>query len=204
MTNNVDFLKPVQVYSLVSDTWSDAEVKVVTCNRVVFKRGDMEEVLPIDSDLFRNRKESRAVPKDNRLDLTKPLVLYVDGCEDVPVKYVGPLHESSRNFPSWFVMEELSGVCDERFFLMRGDGKTDIPGLTVRNKVEPKLHLPLEVGKKYRMKRGWGPVINGFPNDGIDVCLIAHGKYCVNGMYVNPATGKHIYNQGYDVVEGPL
>ena len=181
---------------------------------VVYTVGDREYEVTLDAKKksdplknFRNKKESRAVHKDNRLDLTKPLEGYwtKSGAYAGPIKYVGQMDDASANFPSWFIVRWEEDYADSDHFLMRGDGKTDIPGLTVRNKTEgfadkaaPRLQLPIKERKVYRHRDGStcyiGLDFRAGKADGWD-----------NVYNYDKNTGLNIYGFTYlDLVEGPL
>lgn len=210
----LDWTKPVE-YSRKNGEWEDVTVIYQDTKGVYveFKTGTRAHY-SLGEDFhpgwWRNKKESRAVPRDKWLDLTKPLeaINTETGKPDLSaVVYVGPIADNSRNFPSWFVCKWDSdsarklgfvGIEEDSYFLMRGDGKTDIPGLTVRNKVsKPKLTFPLSLGKRYRCRNGdvlW--LMSGYEP----------GK--LNWNYLsdyNPDTGTCCGGDSkWDIVEGPL
>lgn len=181
---------------------------------VVYTVGDREYEVTLDAKKksdplknFRNKKESRSVPKDKWLDLTKPLEGYwtKSGEYAGPIKYVGQMDDASANFPSWFIVRWEEDCEDSEHFLMRGDGKTDIPGLTVRNKAEgfadkaaPRLQLPIKERKVYRHRDGStcyiGLDFRAGKADGWD-----------NVYNYDKNTGLNIYGFTHlDLVEGPL
>ena len=92
--------------------------------------------------------------------------------------------------------------------LFRSDGKTDIPGLTVRNKTEgfehkeaaSKLKLPLEVGKKYRTGGGIIVTVQDIndPFENYGPVRTDHVYYHRDGTF---AEGR---NPSANIVEGPL
>lgn len=215
MSNKVDYLQPLE-FKWDHDTWVEAvpnsitptEVSLYITEAVGMEFGSIR--VEHGSNLLRNKKVSRAVPKDKRLDLTKPLEATEPDVERTyKVSYIGPVHYHSQNFMSWFICKLEGGISDDyKYFLMRGDGKTDIPGLTVRNKMvetKPKLVLPLKVGKKYRT-RGQGDIILSY-SDGPD------GR-CFDGVVIGTGEATAWYyldgkawkdrEDSWDIVEGPL
>lgn len=169
----------------------------------------------LHSGYCRNKKESRAVPRDKWLDLTKPLEGYwtKSGEYAGPIKYVGQMDDASANFPSWFIVRWEEDCEDSEHFLMRGDGKTDIPGLTVRNKRETVVEseglgnkkeslFPLIAGRRYRCRNGqivdllvnWdGKSDNWCPYNQYDV----HTGRCKGYTTIS-------YETQWDIVAGPL
>lgn len=174
-TKPLEFLEPPGFWVPCNLVYESDKLMIV-----VYTVGDREYEVTLDAKKksdplknFRNKKESRAVPKDKWLDLTKPLEAFDTdtGKADLSdVVFIGPMADNSRNFPSWFICKwdstrarELgfAGLDEGSYFLMRGDGKTDIPGLTVRNKTEgfadkaaPRLQLPIKERKVYRHRDG--------------------------------------------------
>lgn len=164
-TKPLEFLEPPGFWVPCNLVYESDKLMIV-----VYTVGDREYEVTLDAKKksdplknFRNKKESRAVPKDKWLDLTKPLEGYwtKSGAYAGPIKYVGPMDDASANFPSWFIVRWEEDYEDSEHFLMRGDGKTDIPGLTVRNKTEgfadkaaPRLQLPIKERKVYRHRDG--------------------------------------------------
>lgn len=147
---------------------------------------------------------SRAVPEDKRLDFTKPIEIYFAGDTYpawYPCKFLGEMHGKSNNFMSWFVVEVPHEGTIKSYILVRGDGKTDVPGATVRNVVEatkPKLVLPIQGNRYYKFRNGktaW--ISTGFANPHKSIPWNPIGFY-------NVATGKNTEFRDHDLIEGPL
>jgi len=213
-SNTIDWTKPVEYRNIFDEGWENATVLYTDSEGALIDVQWAANAPPTKFYVYttnvnvRNKPVSRAVPKDKRLDLTKPLEMhnvYQDTVDEV--KFIGALREDSQNFMSWFVMHGRYSSSNEGYFLMRGDGKTDIPGVTVRNRVEvkPKLVLPLKVGKKYRT-RGQGDIVLS-DSDGPD------GR-CFDGVVIGTGEATAWYyldgkawkdrEDSWDIVEGPL
>lgn len=119
----------------------------------------------------------RKVKPEDRVDFTKPIELFYpeeayDPSPDAtyPCEYVGAMHEMSNNFMSWFVVRDLTPMAyteeepawtsECNLMLVRGDGKTDVPGCVVRN-VEPQADKNSEYDPNtfyalhWNLKTGW-------------------------------------------------
>lgn len=90
-------------------------------------------------------KTDRKVSEASRIDFEKPIELFFEGGKgSVFCEFVGQMEETSKNFPSWFICKTTweNNSCDDgdepAYFLVRGDGKTDIQDWRVRNKKEKK------------------------------------------------------------------
>ena len=189
---------------------------------VVYTVGDREYEVTLDAKKksdplknFRNKKESRAVPKDKWLDLTKPLEGYWTKSGECagPIKYVGQMDDASANFPSWFIVRWEEDCEDSEHFLMRGDGKIDIPGLTVRNKRETVVEseglgnkkeslFPLIAGRRYRCRNG--QIVDLLVNwDGKSNSWCPYNQYDVHTGRCKGYTTIS-YETQWDIVAGPL
>jgi hypothetical protein len=86
---------------------------------------------------------NRKVSKAKRIDFKKPIELYTEN-NIVACEYVGVVDDISKNFPSWFICKSVWGGEGDEFFLVRGDGKTDLHGdWRVRNKESVRVKLTI-------------------------------------------------------------
>ena len=156
-------------------------------------------------------EESRKVPLESRVDFTKPIELfYPEEAKDpsiesggvYPCEYVGAVHECQRNFPSWFVCRDLTPVLiingepmwteECNLFLVRGDGKTDVFGATVRNVVTKTVSsfLPLKKGRLYRTSYGK-----------IGTAIEEEDYLNIAGWHFNQVSGVNLYDGDHTIVE---